>query len=97
MKANQSALHYIKSPLSYLLFLSENIFYIFFVITEELSQHVRSDSAFASQNLKFAGDKCPMTGANLQACSGTQGPHIVKTRSMRPRVFFPVDLDRAKK
>ena len=28
---------------------------MFHVITEELSQHVRSDSAFANQNLKFDG------------------------------------------
>ena len=31
------------------------IYFIFHVITEELGQHVRSDSAFASQNLKFPG------------------------------------------
>ena len=37
-----------------------------------------------------------MTGTNLQACSGTQGPRIVKTRSVRPVVFFPLDLERAK-
>ena len=41
-------------------------------------------------------DKCQMTGTNLQACSGTQGPRIVKTRSVRPVVFFPLDLERAK-
>ena len=40
---------------------------MFHVITEELSEHVRSDSALASQNLKFDGQKCLMTGANLQA------------------------------
>ena len=28
---------------------------MFHDITEELSQHVRSDSAFSSQNLKFDG------------------------------------------
>ena len=37
-------------------FLSENIIYfIFHVITEEPSQHDRSETAYASQKLKFAG------------------------------------------
>ena len=39
------------------------IYFIFHVISEEPSQHVQSDSA--TSNLP---DKCPMTGANLQAC-----------------------------
>ena len=34
------------------MFLGENIFFLFHVITEEPSQHVRSDSAFAGKNLK---------------------------------------------
>ena len=39
---------------------------MFHVTTVEPSQHVRSDSAFASQNLKFAG-QMSNEGANLQA------------------------------
>ena len=30
-------------------------YFVFHILSEELSQHVRSDSAFASQNLKVAG------------------------------------------
>ena len=36
-------------------FLKWKLYFMFHVITEELSQHVRSDAAFASQNLKFDG------------------------------------------
>ena len=43
----------LKGPSSHFSFLSEKYF-MFHVITEEPSQHVWSDSAFASQNLKFA-------------------------------------------
>ena len=46
--------HYIKSPPLCLSLLSENIF-VSYVITEEPNQHARSDSAFASPTLKFAG------------------------------------------
>ena len=35
MKTNQNALHYIKSPPTHLAFLSENVLFIFPIITEE--------------------------------------------------------------
>jgi len=42
-------------------YLNENIF-LFHIITEELGWHVRSDLAFAHQNLKISGqmsdDQC---------------------------------------
>ena len=58
---------YIKSPLLHFSLLSENMFYNFHIITEEPSQHVRSDSAFASQKLKFAGQSNNVRQAALIA------------------------------
>ena len=55
MKTNKNALQpLIKNPSLRLSFFSENIF-LSHVITEEPCQHVQSDLAVASQNLKFAG------------------------------------------
>ena len=48
--------HYIKITPSRLPSLNENIFLsVYHIITEELGRPVQSDLAFASQNLKFAG------------------------------------------
>ena len=47
--------HYIKGSPLLLAFLSENVFLDF--ITEELGQHVASDLAFASKNLKLTRQK----------------------------------------
>ena len=65
MKMHNS--HYTKRPPSCLHFLNKNILYYFHIITEEPSQHVWLDLAFASKNLKFSGQMSD-DGANLPAC-----------------------------
>jgi len=71
-KQIKSALHplFLKSTFAFV-FRRWKYIFTFHIITEELSQHVRSDQAFSSQNLKFAGqisdDRLPLEIASVSA------------------------------
>ena len=65
-------IHYIKSTPLCLSFLSENVRFVFHIITEENGQLVGTYPAFAGQNLKFTrqmtNDNCLFPGMHNKLC-----------------------------